>query len=190
MNTPAWQHWSQMPQVRLWEAVALSCNFDPKMDGGFRNLNQIRKWPTQSSRLAQKFADRLEITMAHVESDSLAVLARPGGLPWWPVSLPRFAMWASSVTWRVPAKFSKLADAAPIQEAFAFDPDSDTYPEELDIAFQVWRALSRNSNSSRSAKDQIMEWLKKHYSTLSGASVERIATVCNWDKKGGRPPQK
>ena len=71
-----------------------------------------------------------------------------------------------------------------------FDPDSATYPPELDIAFQAWRWASSNTNpESKSPKQLILGWLNENYSSLDTNAKERIATICNWNKKGGRTRQ-
>lgn len=71
-----------------------------------------------------------------------------------------------------------------------FDPESDTYPPELDIAMQVWRAVTNHPDSSMTAKEQIENWLSKNYPDRRKLTLEarsRIAVLCNWEKSGGRP---
>lgn len=71
-----------------------------------------------------------------------------------------------------------------------FDPESDTYPPELDIAMQVWRAVTNHPDSSMTAKEQIENWLSKNYPDRKKLTLEarsRIAVICNWEKSGGRP---
>jgi len=67
-----------------------------------------------------------------------------------------------------------------------FDPDSETYPPELDIALQTWRAVTNQRDPSKAAKEQIREWLDAHYPKLSKEAKQRIAVVCNWEKAGGK----
>lgn len=69
----------------------------------------------------------------------------------------------------------------------SFDSDSPTYPEELDIALQAWRAASTKPGSSKTPKEKAKCWLVENYPNLSEAAKDRIATVCNWDRSGGRP---
>lgn len=68
-----------------------------------------------------------------------------------------------------------------------FDPDSDTYPTELDIAMQAWRAVTNRLDPSKTPKGQVQDWLEHHYPNLSEEAKQRIAVVCNWEKSGGRP---
>ena len=44
-----------------------------------------------------------------------------------------------------------------------FDPDSDTYPPELDIAVQAWRAATKQKRLKQNREKQIREWLEAHY---------------------------
>lgn len=70
-----------------------------------------------------------------------------------------------------------------------FDPESETYPSELDMAMQAWRAATTAADSDLRPKEQIKAWLDKTYPDLKELSDEardRIAKVCNWDRSGGR----
>lgn len=67
-----------------------------------------------------------------------------------------------------------------------FDIEDPKYPQELDIALQAWTAAC-NMSGGGTAKEQVMVWLNQSGYKLSGAAIERIATICNWDKSGGRP---
>lgn len=67
-----------------------------------------------------------------------------------------------------------------------FDQDASSYPEELDIALQAWRAISLSEREGP-VKEQLVKWIRDNYPDQSTNSVERIATVANWDKTGGRP---
>lgn len=70
-----------------------------------------------------------------------------------------------------------------------FDPDSDTYPSELDFAMQAWRAVTNRPEADLTVKAQIESWLNQNYPdrrTLSQEARERIAVICNWAKSGGR----
>lgn len=70
-----------------------------------------------------------------------------------------------------------------------FDPDSETYPPELDIAMQAWRAVTNGRDINVNPKNQIETWIDEHYpdrKKLSKEAKERIAVICNWEKSGGR----
>ena len=66
-----------------------------------------------------------------------------------------------------------------------FDPESPLYPAELDAAMQAWLAVSGSRDPSMTVKEQIDDWVEPRFK-LSGEARQRIATVCNWEKEGGR----
>jgi len=68
-----------------------------------------------------------------------------------------------------------------------FDPGEACYSRELDIAFTAWRAVSTKHNNRDPIKKQIEAWIRSTYPDLLDAQVQRIATVVNWEKAGGRP---
>jgi hypothetical protein len=102
-----------------------------------------------------------------------------------------FLRWAEGNDFPMPeglsahrARWNKKTGELPAWEGF--DEDSGTYPCELDIAMQVWRTVTNQRDPSKKPKEQIYEWLDAYYPDLSKEARERIATVCNWDKAGGR----
>jgi len=72
--------------------------------------------------------------------------------------------------------------------SWQFDVDDPTYPVELDIAMQAWRAVTNQREPSLTPKQQLTKWLKNHYPHLRAEQCERMSMVCNWEKQGGRPP--
>ncbi len=70
-----------------------------------------------------------------------------------------------------------------------FDDSAEDYPAELDMAMQAWRAVSKQRDPSMTVKQQLQAWLDQHYPKVSDEAKERVATICNWAKKGGRPQQ-
>lgn len=75
------------------------------------------------------------------------------------------------------------------------DVDEELIPEELDIALQVYMSgiKAYDPNTGRMNNDQpIKKWLAHKVNDFfdgdpSAAQCERIATVANWQKDGGRP---
>lgn len=66
------------------------------------------------------------------------------------------------------------------------DPESETYPRELDIAFLAWRAATNGLSGKGTIKQKIEAWLRKNYPKLILEEVKRIATVANYSKNRGR----
>ncbi len=61
------------------------------------------------------------------------------------------------------------------------------WPSELGIAIDTWLELRDSIPKNKKPNAFMQEWLHKKYSEreLSDEAVIRIATVANWDKKGG-----
>jgi hypothetical protein len=114
----------------------------------------------------------------------------PFGGSWagnWRIEPSVCVAWAAGKGIRVPDALAELLDHSRIEAGFQFDPDSDTYPAELDAALIVWRAATRRLDPGRQPKDQILACLEELYPDFPDTSKQRIAIVCNWNKRGGRP---
>lgn len=88
-------------------------------------------------------------------------------------------------------EYKKKCDELESNAWEGFDPESDTYPPELDIAMQAWRGTTIRPQINVTAKVQIDGWLEQHYPDrrkLSKEARERIGVICNWEKAGGRRP--
>lgn len=84
---------------------------------------------------------------------------------------------------------SKALDVAETKGWEGFDPDAAEYPEQLDIALQAWRAISVKRKEGP-IKEQLAKWVNENYPGQPASAIERISTIANWDKTGGRPKQR
>ena len=73
--------------------------------------------------------------------------------------------------------------------AWRFDPDSKTFPWELDIAVLTWRTHANRPHPPARPRSAIETFLRKNYPKLKPAEFSRIATICNWKRDGGRKPK-
>lgn len=80
----------------------------------------------------------------------------------------------------------RIAQLDSARSSWEFDEDDPKYPEELDIAMQVWRAATNQKDFDSSTKQWVVKWLNENYSHLSGDAKKRISIVANWDRRGGR----
>lgn len=71
-----------------------------------------------------------------------------------------------------------------ISRSYGMSPAHPCYAEELDWALQAWHTVA-NTQGKGKPKARILKWLDEHAPHLSNDAKERIATVANWDKKGG-----
>jgi hypothetical protein len=109
-----WTLWSQMPKAELWEAVALSLNFQP----GHWDLTFPRGISIYYTDFvfSADYSTRLKVAQAHMSAEGplkplnlyVGVLNDPRA----DVSLPQFHSWASSMKWDLPAEFPSEATFA------------------------------------------------------------------------------
>ncbi|OOZ75427.1 hypothetical protein BOW50_11710 [Solemya velum gill symbiont] len=105
-----------------------------------------------------------------------------------------YVKWALSRNYEVPwLEYAQqhapnlLPDSLQQTPLWEFEPDSPYYPDELDIAMQAWRAVSIHGHDIKNPKEDIKKWIREQRYELTSAALERIATVCNWNKAGGKP---
>jgi hypothetical protein len=105
-----WQIWKHIIEVKLYEAVALSLNIDPK-----KIRHNSHSWMA-GRRLFdedQEFKDRLFLVERSLDKLGVLNFANVGYLGGDPViSLKAFAAWAVSIGWELPNEITELADAA------------------------------------------------------------------------------
>lgn len=185
-----WNVWTRVPDTELWKAVALSLGIDP---GGI-NINE-HSWMVEELLFTEdrEFDDRLIVAESNLnlgdDTKSLHAVSIGTSKRTCTISLAEFAAWALSIDWKIPEELAAMAKTLH-QYGIAwegFDPDSDNYPYELDVALQGWRAVTKKPEKGTPPKEQIRNWLRSHYPDLTKEAIERIATVCNWEKRGGRP---
>lgn len=93
---------------------------------------------------------------------------------------------------QVAALERQLEQASAVQPQ-ELEPDFDPsdFPEELDIAINVFHRVRRGYGTpSKTFRNRLIECLEKEYPDLLEGAVERIATVANNDKGPGRKPKK
>ena len=68
-----------------------------------------------------------------------------------------------------------------------FDTTHPNYSETLDAALSAWLAFCSETMGSNRPKQQIANWLKHNYPQFREGTIERIASIVNPHKGGGRP---
>jgi hypothetical protein len=157
------------------EAVALILGKEPN------RVNQINleEYSTRNSPFIQEFKRLTQLIDRAVEGKRLP--ERP---------TPRESTeWARALNFEVPAKLDEELEQLELPSTpgwDTFDEGNETYPRELHIAVRAWRATQHQASSTGTPKEQIRAWVREYFPDLSKEAVERIAVVCNWDKRGGR----
>ncbi|MBK9162231.1 MAG: hypothetical protein IPM27_12020 [Nitrosomonadales bacterium] len=110
---PRWSKWRLMPEVKKWEAVALSLNIEP---GEVKTDHNAWMGAAHPFDEGEEFNDRLEILKKH--SSNRTHFPTPCILNmanWYncEVRLDEFAAWCAHVGFAIPPELSALAKAAP-----------------------------------------------------------------------------
>lgn len=164
--------------------MALSLNIEPGRVNDFRRSfrTSYRTGYKRPFEENEQFLDRIfQVEKNLGTSKGLAVATIKVSPLDSVIPISTFAAWALSNDWDVPHEFASFAASERVTPEF--DKLSPTYPRELDLALQAWRAVSK-SNDKGKPKARIRAWLDANI-TLSNEAKERIATVANWDKLGG-----
>lgn len=111
-RTPTWNVWLNLPEVEIWEAVALSLNIDPK-----RVKHSPHSWLAGESLFdeADDFEDRFTVATRSAGTTLVLSTVSPVNRAESKVSLPGFSRWAGSLHWQMPDEMSVLADVAAIE---------------------------------------------------------------------------
>ena len=168
------EHWSRAEYWTPDEAAAVSFGKNPNVV----NANTLKSYLGKAS-----FADEY-----YLRRDLVDRAVATGHLP---EEIPPadFIDWSQSKGLDSPEDLIEHLDAlsaTPTRFWDGFDVDSPTYPEELDIAFQAWRAISKHCDPNRTPKQQIRSWVSSNYPGVKTEALERISVMCNWSKQGGR----
>ena len=168
------EHWSRAEYWTPDEAVAVSFGKNPNVV----NANTLKSYLGKAS-----FADEY-----YLRRDLVDRAVATGHLP---EEIPPadFIDWSQRKRLNNPEDLIEHLDAlsaTPTRFWDGFDVHSPTYPEELDIAFQAWRAISKHCDPDRTPKQQIRSWVSSNYPGVKTEALERISVMCNWAKQGGR----
>jgi hypothetical protein len=192
MKKPNWNKWKYAGELSITEAVLLAMDIDPSEHHYEKGLNvpYDRSRSGRGDAIKEQFHDLTSLaTRAVTSTPPRLKFVRDKYSTWtgatFYVKDHDFAKWWKSIGRELPAEFP--THEPEIEGAFSFETDSETYPPELDIAFQAWRAVAVNGNGgSGDPKARIKHWLDTNYPKVSDAAKERISVVCNWEKTGGR----
>ena len=168
--------WSRMTYWNVEEVVALSLGRDPRLVNE-ESIKQIYRWETLP--FPNEYLKRKDLIGRAFEFEDLPERFRPKA----------FVEWARKIDLEIPKELEEELEqlempSSPLWDQF--DEESETYPPELHVAVRAWRAVHHQTDSVETPKERIRNWVRKYFSDLSKESVERIAVVCNWDRRGGR----
>jgi len=107
-NRPNWPKWRHVPQVRLWEGVALSLDVEPKQfEANAYALIQGQLYAGEW----EEFRSRLFVATRNLHGTLKARGPAADHPEECMVSRSEFAAWAISVEWKIPDEFAFLAES-------------------------------------------------------------------------------
>lgn len=118
---PDWCYWGNLPEVEVWQAVALSLNTDPAsldMPGGFD--------PERCKNLPAGFIERLSIACGSLRPPSMYERYTPPFLR--VVGLEDFGVWADNLPhpWDLPPQFPPTPTSATVEDESIESPDEES----------------------------------------------------------------
>jgi len=162
MKTPNWNTWFYIPDVALWEGVALSLNKEPPDDydpitgsDPFIGIEEYKRRLLISKRNHGKVPG-LDLVTINAARPKLSK-----------VPLQGFANWACSIGWKVPEPFAELGKQWTGQtetKAHAKWPWGDHETELLrtlaDAAHHWWSTYDPEDKSTAPKSDEVSKWIK------------------------------
>lgn len=152
---PRWSKWRLMPEVKEWEAVALSLNIEPEKIKTDRNSWMGAAHPFDEG---DEFNDRLEILNKHASNRTYfptPCILNMGNWYQYEVRLDEFAAWCAHVGFAIPPELSALAKAA-TQAAPKMESVPDAKVEAVTVA-PAEQANKLRTNTLDPAIDKAIE---------------------------------
>lgn len=166
MDKPDWKHWQQMGSAALWEAVALSCNVEPR---ALRHLTQteFRRVMTDGS-----LGDRLSSAKGATTSGAIKVItaySHDSQRHKCIVDLRTFATWATSQGWRLSRRFPRTDPSnpsAPNAKGWPWGDHETELLRNLASAAKEWWSTYDPSNPRTAPKNaEVSGWLTTKHKT-------------------------
>jgi hypothetical protein len=186
---PNWKKWRHMPDVKIWEAVALSLDIDP--DEVFHN-SQGWMVDTHLFDESKEFGDRLQIAGRCLGAGTglspriLSMSDRSASR----VSLAEFAAWAISVDFQIP---TQLVDMATLKAKNTTPEKKSAWPwgdHETELlrklsaaAKRYWVNYDPSEPDTAPTNRDVTDWLKSQ--GVADRTAEVMATILRVD--GLRP---
>jgi hypothetical protein len=203
---PRWNKWRLMPEVKIWEAVALSLNIEPEKIETDRIGWTEGGHPFDES---DDFNDRLKILRKHASNQTHFPTPCSLNMGSWHLGekrLDEFAAWCSHVGFEIPPELSALAKAAPQTAPMVevrpakpeavpvTSPSGDGWITKAlaiagDISLKKWKAGMREI-TARNISDALATELSKDSTTHGKRGPRSSGGVRNFALKGWKftPP--
>lgn len=183
---PDWSEWRYTPKVEVWQACALSLNFDPHSlkerdeymsESGAAPYFEDRSFPSVAIR--EEFNKRRRMVLANLPSNPAFSFPSIVAYGFSKVVLAEFAAWARNIGWDIPPELVALA-REPVEQAVAPQPPkgAPVTPTKVgagDTAAEGDTALGQqpHSKGAKWTDDELQNLLRDHN---AGKSQEDLAS--------------
>lgn len=201
-NSPDYGFWAQHAEVKLYQGIALLCGINPDTADLFFLMTEPKQGEEADSansphppELRRLFRQLFRVATGNLPpAGDLPVgpsyQPGTGDVEQVPVILPKLITWFVLRGFQVSSALQAFAQPiiGPPIGWEGFDEDSPNYPVLLDIALQAWRWASMTAAEGLTPKNAVLAYLAKYHPDLPTTTQNHIATICNWNRTGGRPP--
>ena len=167
VRTPNWRKWRHVPNVRLWEAVALSLDIEPDLvqwSAGWADGAPIYKESLSfNDRL---FVAKRNLSTTRMLEPTMIALGKPEQCE---VSLAKFSAWACSIDWEIPQQLAECADQrtelntafVPLAEKWPWgDHETELLRKLAAAAHEFWSTYDPEQSSTAPKNEDVTVWLK------------------------------
>lgn len=168
-RTPNWGKWRHVPNVELWEAVALSLDIEPNLvklhcDGWRSNAHFFEE--------SELFDERIFVAERNLSTGGalkpMTVVEHRARCQ---VSLASFAAWACSINWEIP---QQLAETHAVTQSASWpwgDHETTLLGNLAGAAYEFWSTYDLEQPSTAPKNKDVSEWL------VSKGVSRRVAEV-------------
>ena len=143
-----WDYWEQMPSAQLWQAVALSLDWEP--DSVIPLTSQV-SFDFLRQRSPKIFQSRLDLAEKCLLRGEIPTAQREASTPHSEVDLKPFATWAASIGWDIPVEFPRENEQAPKAKRLG-RPDGSPYAEADAFLVERMKAIHDDNPDWSAAK--------------------------------------
>lgn len=189
---PDWREWSHTPNVRGWQACALSLDIDPHsicvagddwmVSPGSGPIFERESFPDEET--GAKFDLRMRVLVANLGSDRFSEhrtavdLRRPGNSF---VGLDEFSSWARSIGWDIPPELDTIEPPRPSGKWPWGEYETELLRLLDAAARRFWVNYDPGDPGSAPTSSEVMAWLKEQKADISSRETEAIAKILRAD---------
>lgn len=175
LTAPDWSYWGNLPEVQIWQAVALSLNVDPESlntpPGGFH--------PDFCNNRPEGFIRRLNIACGSLPPPSMYERYTPQFQRI--VGLEDFGIWAENLPhpWDLPPQFPPIPTSATIEDGSIEPPDDETISKHSKASREFCASLDKliSEVDSRAKKGNI----NFQRGSMPGRKIDFQELADRWD---------